>query len=49
METSAKAQPKELARIFIRNRIDERKPLPSMREIRRQLGWDMLKVSPAIR
>ena len=41
MSTSGKPPSKQQIRHYLQARIDERKPLPPMDEIRRQLGWEL--------
>lgn len=41
----AKKQPsKESVRQWLRNQIEERRPPPDPKQIRRELGWELLKL-----
>jgi hypothetical protein len=43
----AKKQPsKESVRQWLRNQIEERRPPPDPKQIRRELGWELLKLEP---
>jgi hypothetical protein len=35
---------KEAVRQWMRNKIEERRPPPDPQQVRRELGWDMVKV-----
>jgi hypothetical protein len=44
MEKSAKAVPKDELRHLVQPDLHERKRTPSSKDIRRQLGWDLIEM-----
>jgi hypothetical protein len=48
--TSRQKQPsKELVREWLRAQIEQRRPPPDPRQIRRELGWELVPVAPGKR
>lgn len=43
MDKSVKAPSKEEVRVYMQRQISEHRPPPSGKEIRRQLGWELIE------
>lgn len=37
---------KEIVRNWLRARIEQRRPLPDAKQIRRELGWELVRIPP---
>ena len=44
--TQQKQPSKESVRIWLRARLEQRRPPPDPQQIRRELGWELVKVRP---